>query len=47
VPCGLSAAGLPIGVQLQAAPFAEEKLLRLAYNLEQRLGFVGRKPALA
>ncbi|MEW6595352.1 MAG: Asp-tRNA(Asn)/Glu-tRNA(Gln) amidotransferase subunit GatA [Thermodesulfobacteriota bacterium] len=47
VPCGLSAVGLPIGVQLQAAPFAEEKLLRLAYNLEQRLGFVGRKPALA
>lgn len=47
VPCGLSSAGLPIGVQLQAAPFAEEKLLRLAYNLEQRLGLVGRKPALA
>ncbi|MEW6501007.1 MAG: Asp-tRNA(Asn)/Glu-tRNA(Gln) amidotransferase subunit GatA, partial [Thermodesulfobacteriota bacterium] len=47
VPCGLSSAGLPIGVQLQAAPFAEEKLLRLAYTLEQRLGFAGRKPALA
>lgn len=47
VPCGLSSAGLPIGVQLQAAPFAEEKLLRLAFNLEQRLGLVGRKPALA
>ena len=46
VPCGLSSAGLPIGVQLQAAPFAEETLLRLAFNLEQRLGLVGRKPAL-
>ena len=47
VPCGLSTAGLPIGVQLQAAPFAEEKLLRLAFNLEQRLDLVGKKPALA
>ena len=47
VPCGMSRNGLPIGIQLQAAHFAEEKLLRFAYNLEQRLGLVGRKPALA
>ncbi|MBN2292575.1 MAG: Asp-tRNA(Asn)/Glu-tRNA(Gln) amidotransferase GatCAB subunit A, partial [Pirellulales bacterium] len=28
VPCGISGAGLPIGLQLQAPTFAEEKLLR-------------------
>ncbi|KPJ99471.1 MAG: glutamyl-tRNA amidotransferase [Desulfobacterales bacterium SG8_35] len=37
VPCGFSGAGLPIGLQLQSAHFQEEKLLRAAYNLEQRL----------
>ncbi len=37
VPCGFNGAGLPIGLQLQAAHFQEEKLLRAAYNLEQRL----------
>lgn len=47
VPCGFSRAGLPIGVQLQAAHFAEEKLLRLAHNLEQRLGVSGKRPNLA
>jgi len=37
VPCGFSSAGLPIGLQIQAAHFQEEKLLTAAYNLEQRL----------
>jgi aspartyl-tRNA(Asn)/glutamyl-tRNA(Gln) amidotransferase subunit A len=37
VPCGFSSAGLPIGMQIQGAHFQEEKLLRAAYNLEQRL----------
>ena len=37
VPCGFSGAGLPIGLQIQAAHFQEEKLLHAAYNLEQRL----------
>ncbi|HUS38395.1 MAG TPA: Asp-tRNA(Asn)/Glu-tRNA(Gln) amidotransferase subunit GatA [Pirellulales bacterium] len=31
IPCGLSRDGLPIGLQLQAAPLAEERLLRAAY----------------
>lgn len=38
VPCGFSQAGLPIGMQIQAAHFQEEKLLKSAFNLEQRLG---------
>ncbi|MDA8164067.1 MAG: Asp-tRNA(Asn)/Glu-tRNA(Gln) amidotransferase subunit GatA [Desulfobacteraceae bacterium] len=47
VPCGFSGAGLPIGLQVQAAHFEEEKLLRIAANLERRLGIVGRRPELA
>ena len=46
VPCGFSRDGLPIGMQLQAAHFNEAALLRAAYNLEQRAGVVGKKPAL-
>jgi len=46
VPCGMSEAGLPIGLQLQAGHFAEEKIFRAAYALEQRLGLAGRKPGL-
>jgi aspartyl-tRNA(Asn)/glutamyl-tRNA(Gln) amidotransferase subunit A len=38
VPCGFNRAGLPIGLQVQAAHFQEEKLLQVAFNLEQRLG---------
>jgi aspartyl-tRNA(Asn)/glutamyl-tRNA(Gln) amidotransferase subunit A len=30
IPCGFTKAGLPIGLQLLAAPFEEEKLLRVA-----------------
>lgn len=47
VPCGFNGEGLPIGLQLQAAHFDEEKLLRAAYNVELRAGLVGKKPSLA
>lgn len=47
VPCGFSDAGLPIGLQLQAPHFAEENLLRAAYNLEKRMGLDDRKPTLS
>src|SRR5205085_12218025 len=30
IPCGFTRGGLPIGLQLQAAPFEEEQLLRAA-----------------
>ena len=46
VPCGFTAAGLPIGLQLMAAPFAEETLLRAAYAYEQAAPWRGRAPAL-
>jgi aspartyl-tRNA(Asn)/glutamyl-tRNA(Gln) amidotransferase subunit A len=39
LPCGLSANGLPIGIQLIGRHFDEALLLRAAHNLEQALGF--------
>jgi len=44
VPCGITQAGLPIGLQLQAAPFAEEKLLRAAHMFQQATDWHTRKP---
>ncbi|MER8778145.1 amidase [Mesorhizobium sp. M0977] len=38
LPCGLSPAGLPVGLQLVGAPFAEEKLLRAGAWCETVLG---------
>jgi len=35
VPCGFSAAGLPIGMQLMGRPWDEPKLLRVAHAYEQ------------
>jgi len=46
VPCGFSSAGLPIGLQIQAAHFQEEKLLTAAFNLERRLQIDTRPAAL-
>ncbi len=37
VPCGRSADGLPLAVQLTAAPFAEGQILRTAHLLEQTI----------
>ncbi|MCF6186643.1 MAG: Asp-tRNA(Asn)/Glu-tRNA(Gln) amidotransferase subunit GatA [Desulfobulbaceae bacterium] len=46
VPCGFSSDGLPIGMQMQAAHFNEEILLKAAWNLEQRAGVKGKQPTL-
>jgi aspartyl-tRNA(Asn)/glutamyl-tRNA(Gln) amidotransferase subunit A len=46
IPCGFSAAGLPIGLQVQAGHFEEEKILRVAHALEQRLGISDRHPEM-
>jgi len=47
VPCGLTAEGLPVGLQLMAPPFAEEKLLRAAHAYQQRTDWHTRRPAVA
>ena len=39
IPSGLSAGGLPLGTQLMAGAFAEEKLLQVGKWCEQVLGF--------
>jgi aspartyl-tRNA(Asn)/glutamyl-tRNA(Gln) amidotransferase subunit A len=44
VPCGFSAAGLPIGLQLMGTHFGEETILRVAHYFEQANDFHKRKP---
>jgi aspartyl-tRNA(Asn)/glutamyl-tRNA(Gln) amidotransferase subunit A len=43
VPCGLTAAGLPVGLQILAPPFAEEKVLRVARMHEKATGWHTRR----
>lgn len=44
IPCGLTPQGLPVGVQLQGAPFAEERLLRAAQMYQQETDWHRRRP---
>jgi aspartyl-tRNA(Asn)/glutamyl-tRNA(Gln) amidotransferase subunit A len=46
IPCGFTAAGLPIGLQIQAAPFAEAKLLRIARMYEGVTDWHTKRPKL-
>jgi aspartyl-tRNA(Asn)/glutamyl-tRNA(Gln) amidotransferase subunit A len=46
VPCGFTAAGLPIGLQLIGRPFAEPTLLRVAHAYEQATPWHTRWPEL-
>ncbi len=43
VPCGFTKAGLPIGLQILAAPFAEEKMLRVAHMYERETAWHTRR----
>jgi aspartyl-tRNA(Asn)/glutamyl-tRNA(Gln) amidotransferase subunit A len=44
IPCGFTKAGLPIGLQILAAPFEEEKLLRVARMYEAATDWHTRRP---
>lgn len=46
VPCGFTAGGLPIGLQLMGRPFEETTLLRAGYALEQELQIFKQKPGI-
>jgi aspartyl-tRNA(Asn)/glutamyl-tRNA(Gln) amidotransferase subunit A len=47
VPCGFSADGLPIGIQLIGRPFDEALILRLGHAYEQAAGWHTRRPPLS
>lgn len=47
VPCGFSSGGLPIGLQLQAPPFEEDRLLRAAAMFQQATDWHTRQAPLA
>ncbi|MFL5801752.1 MAG: amidase [Roseiflexaceae bacterium] len=46
VPCGFGRQGLPLGLQIAAAPLAEQMLLRVAHAYEQRAGWFQQRPPL-
>lgn len=46
VPCGFTTSGLPIGLQIAGAPFAESTVLALAHAYEQATEWHGRHPKL-
>jgi aspartyl-tRNA(Asn)/glutamyl-tRNA(Gln) amidotransferase subunit A len=46
VPCGFTAAGLPIGLQIAGPPFAESTVLALAHAYERETEWHTRRPKL-
>jgi aspartyl-tRNA(Asn)/glutamyl-tRNA(Gln) amidotransferase subunit A len=46
IPCGFTKSNLPIGLQLQAPPLEEERLLRAAHMFQQTTDWHTRKPPL-
>ena len=46
IPCGQTSTGLPIGLQLQAPPFEEERLLRGAHMFQQATDWHKKRPDL-
>jgi aspartyl-tRNA(Asn)/glutamyl-tRNA(Gln) amidotransferase subunit A len=47
VPCGFTSAGLPIGLQISGAPFAESTVIALAHAFGQATEWHTRRPVLA
>ena len=46
IPCGLSSARLPIGLQIIGRPFEEDKILRAAYAYEQATEWHKKRPGI-
>ena len=46
IPCGFTSKGLPIGMQISAAPWEEGRVLALAHAYEQATEWHKRRPAL-
>ena len=46
IPCGLTKSGLPIGLQLIAPAFAEDRLLRTARVFERATDWHGKRPGI-
>jgi hypothetical protein len=46
IPCGFTNSGLPIGLQISAAPFAEPAMLAMAHAYEQATEWHTRRPNL-
>jgi aspartyl-tRNA(Asn)/glutamyl-tRNA(Gln) amidotransferase subunit A len=47
IPCGFTKSGLPIGLQILAAAFEEEKLLRVVRMFEKETDWHARRPTVA
>jgi Asp-tRNA(Asn)/Glu-tRNA(Gln) amidotransferase A subunit family amidase len=47
IPCGFTADGLPVGLQIAGRPGADEDVLRAAAAFEAATGFSGPRPALS
>jgi aspartyl-tRNA(Asn)/glutamyl-tRNA(Gln) amidotransferase subunit A len=47
VPCGFSAEGLPIGMQMMGRHFAEGRLLQVAWGYQQGTEWHEREPQVA
>jgi len=46
LPCGFSASGMPIGLQIAAKPFGEETVLKVAHAYENSTSWKNRHPLL-
>ena len=46
IPCGMTSEGLPVGLQLMAPPFAEDRLLRVAHAFQKRTDWHTRRPTV-
>ena len=46
VPCGFTASGLPIGMQIAGKPFDEPTVLRAAYTYQQHAGWHQKRPPM-